>query len=88
MKSSTYSTQYQIIRKWFTERRLELKLTLREVGEKAGRHHSIFGKIESDRKVDIVEYVEYCKLLDLDPHEGINMIVDSMEPGTFKKSGK
>jgi hypothetical protein len=88
MKSSIYSTQYQIIRKWFTHRRLELKLTLREVGDKAGRHHSIFGKIESDRKIDIVEYVEYCQLLDLDPHEGIDMIVDSMNIASINKHQK
>lgn len=60
-------------------RRKELNLSLRQVGELAGRHHSIFGKMETDRKIDLMEYVEYCQILGLDPHEGIKMITKSLK---------
>mgnify|MGYP000131099622 CR=1 FL=1 len=75
MRSSVYSTQYQALRNWLKTKRLEKSLSLRDVGELVGRHHSVIGKLEQDRrKIDIVEYVEYCVALEIDPKEGVDVI--------------
>ena len=40
-----------------------------------GDYHSIPGKIEhGDRRLDVVEYVQYCNALGIDPEEGIKII--------------
>ncbi len=44
-----------------------------------GVHHSIIGKLETERRIDIVEYVEYCKALGIDPYEGLKVIIESMD---------
>lgn len=75
MKSSTYSSEYRIIREWLKSKREEKGLSLRQVGELVGRHHSVIGKMEQDRrKIDLVEFVEYCKALEIDPCEGIRIL--------------
>ena len=48
----------------------------------------IVGKIEqSRRKVDIVEFVEYCRMLEVDPHEGLDIIISEVE-SQKRPSGK
>ncbi len=45
---------------------------MRELGERMGVSHSFIGKIEQqERRLDIVEYLHYCKAIDVDPAEGI-----------------
>ncbi len=76
MERSLYSKQYQNLRDWLkAERRKQPGLTLRVLADKLGIHHSIVGKIEQgERKLDIVEYVEYCEVLGVDPLHGIELI--------------
>lgn len=76
MKPSAYSPQYDTLRAWLKSRREERGLTLRAVSEKLGLHHSIIGKLEQDRRrIDIMEFVRYCQALDIDPHEGLNILL-------------
>lgn len=50
-------------------------MSIRDLAEKLELHHSIVGKIErGGRKIDIVEFVEYCNALGVDPHEGMKII--------------
>ena len=52
-----------------------------------GRHHSVMGKVEqARRKIEIVEFVEYCDLLEVDPHEGLKVLVDSLRKSAPKKT--
>ena len=75
MRTSTYSREFAVLRTWLKAKREEKNLSLREVGELVGRHHSVIGKMEQDRrKIDVVEFVEYCLALDIDPVEGILLI--------------
>ncbi|EEY08753.1 putative transcriptional regulator, XRE family [Mannheimia haemolytica serotype A2 str. OVINE] len=47
---------------------MELGLTQRTLGEKMGVLYSFIGKVETgDRRLDIFEFIAYCKGLDLDP---------------------
>jgi hypothetical protein len=51
-------------------------LSLRDVVARLGRHHSVIGKLEQDRRrIDVAEYVEYCLSLDLDPHDGLDALI-------------
>jgi len=75
MRSSTYSNKYSALRAWLKSKREEKGLSLREVAELVGRHHSVIGKMEQDRrKIDVVEFVEYCEALEIDATEGIKII--------------
>ena len=52
---------------------------MRELGEKMKIHHSWVGKVEQgERRLDIMEYVSLCKALEVDPHEGLDLIISSI----------
>ena len=88
MNRSLYSHYYDALRLWLKTKRDERGLSIRALAEMLGRHHSIVGKIEqSRRKIDIVEFVEYCKILEVDPHEGLDIIIAEIESEKFP-SGK
>lgn len=60
------------------QKREERGLSIRAVSEKLGRHHSIIGKMEQDRrKIEILEFIEYCAAIEADPHEGLEVLLSS-----------
>ena len=68
LRLSIYSAEHQWLRELFLKRRQELRLSQRALGEKMGVLYSFVGKVETgDRRLDIFEFIEYCKGLDLDP---------------------
>ncbi len=72
---SPHSKKYTTLRNWLKSNREASGMTLRQLAEKLGVHHSILGKIESgDRKLELFEYINYCKALDIDPSEGLDII--------------
>lgn len=86
MKTSLYSTHYDQLRKWLKLARESKGLTLRDVSLLTGQHHSIIGKIEqSRRKIDIIEFIEYCKILDVDPIEGVSVVMNSIDKLSLNK---
>ncbi|MGB2256315.1 helix-turn-helix transcriptional regulator [Spongiibacter marinus] len=83
MKPSAYSQHYDKLRTWLRAKREEQGLSLRAVSTLVGRHHSVLGKMEQDRRrIDIIEYVEYCRALGVDPHEGLELVLTSMALST------
>jgi hypothetical protein len=49
---------------------------MRSLAQVIGTPHSFIGKIEhQERRLDVVEYTRYCNALDIDPNEGIKMIM-------------
>lgn len=87
MKTSVYSPAYDQLRSWLKDQREEQGLSLRAAAELVDRHHSVLGKMEQDRKVDVVEFVEYCIALGADPHEGVDILIDNLKrrPGQGKR---
>lgn len=70
MKKQIYTQTNESFVEWLKIERKKKNLTLRQVAEKIGRHHSIIGNIENqNRRMDVAEFYEYCKLLGLDPCE-------------------
>jgi len=75
MEKTIYSDDYAKLRQWLRERRNEKNLTMRELAERMDVIHSWIGKIElGERRLDIIEYIQYCKALEVDPIEGIKLI--------------
>ena len=80
MKTSVYSTHYEKLRIWLKSARQTRGLSLRDVAEITGVHHSVYGKMEqARRRIDIVEFVEYCEILQVDPLEGLREVMTSMD---------
>jgi len=74
MEKTIYSDEYALLRQWLREQRTRKGLTMREVAEKMDVIHSWVGKVElGERRLDLIEYLRYCKALDVDPHEGIKI---------------
>jgi len=80
MKPSPYSIHYDKLRAWMKQKREERGLSLRALAVRLGRHHSVVGKMEQDRKkLELVEFVQYCQAVGADPHEGLDVLVRSLD---------
>lgn len=78
MKLSPYSSHYDHLRAWMKKKREESGLSIRAVAEVLGRYPSVIGKMEQDRKIEIVEFIQYCHAVGADPHEGVEMLIKSL----------
>ena len=82
MKISPYSPHYDKLRAWMKERREESGLSLRAAALALGRHHSVVGKMEQDRrKIEIMEFIQYCKVIGADRLEGLELMITSLDKG-------
>ena len=79
MEKTIFCHEYSALRKWLISMRHQKKLTQRDVGQLLDIPHSWVGKVEQgERRLDIVEYARLCNALDVDPHEGLTIVVKSM----------
>jgi transcriptional regulator with XRE-family HTH domain len=75
MRKTIHSPEYLSLLKWLRAQRKQQGITMRELGERLGVIHSWVGKIEQgERRLDIVEYLRVCNALQIDAHEGLNLI--------------
>jgi transcriptional regulator with XRE-family HTH domain len=75
MQKTIHSSEYAVLLNWLRRQRIDNGLTMRQLAEKMGIHHSWIGKVEQgERRLDIIEYLRICDALQLDPHEGLNII--------------
>jgi transcriptional regulator with XRE-family HTH domain len=78
MNNKIYSVSYDLLRSWLKDQRVKKELTIRELAQLLGRHHSIIGKIEQTRrKIDIIEFIDYCDALEVDPLDGLKIILEN-----------
>ena len=76
MKKTIYSDDYARLLEWLRDQRNEKEVTTRGLGERLGVAHSWVSKIElGERRMDLLEYIRYCKALEIDPHEGLDLIL-------------
>lgn len=62
--------------KWLKTAREEQCLSMRDLAAKLNQPHSFIGKVETaERRLDVYEFVQYCKVLNLDPNEGIGYLL-------------
>lgn len=76
MKKTIYSTDYQNLTTWLKEQRLSQSLSMRDLASRMEVPHSFIGKIEQcERRLDIIEYLDYCKALEVNPKDGIDLLI-------------
>lgn len=62
---------------WLREQREAKGLTMRDLSAVSGKPHSYFGKIEqAQRGLDLLEFIELCKWLNLPPLKSLQFIID------------
>ena len=85
MKPSPYSPHYDVLRAWLRQKREESGLSLRAASELMGRHHSVLGKMEQDRrKIELSEFIAYCQVIQADPLEGMAIMIESMDSKKYR----
>jgi len=76
-RKSIYSKQHTALRDFWINRRKELGLSQAELAEKITVMQSLIAKIETgDKRLDIVEMVDYAQALEIDPHTVIDLIIE------------
>jgi transcriptional regulator with XRE-family HTH domain len=59
-----------VFREWLINKRKEAGLTQRQLAERLEVVHSLIGKVEKgERRLDVIEFITYCKALNADPNE-------------------
>lgn len=80
MEKTIFSSEYLVLREWLISKRHAKGLTQRDLGKLLDITHSWVGKIEQgERRLDVVEFVRLCNALEVDPHEGLSLVVKSMK---------
>ena len=70
IRLSVHSAEHTYLRQLLIRRRLDLGLSQRALAERMNVVHSFVGKVETgDRRMDIFEFIEYCRALDWDASE-------------------
>jgi len=75
LRKSIHHNLHTSLRKTLIKTRKDLGLSQRDLAEKLGITHSIIGKIETgDRRLDVIEFYEYTKALELVPSETLFLL--------------
>ena len=76
MKKTVFTKEYKELINWLRSERISQGLTMRQLAEKLGVVHSYVGRIETfERRLDVWEYVLYCRALNLDPKKGMDLLI-------------
>lgn len=68
------------LRTWLRKMRNEGDFSLRDLAKRLDSSHPVLVRIENgDRPLDILEFVEYCDALDIDPKEGLEILLSSIK---------
>ncbi len=75
MKKTIYTFESDLLRIWLRDKRHEAELNQRQLAEILEVHHSVVGKIETgERQINVIELIEYCEALNIDPHDIIEQL--------------
>lgn len=75
---SVTSPENKALCQWLKQSRQDKGHTMRTLSEVIGTPHSFIGKVENqERRLDIVEYVRYCKALEIDPALGLGIVLSA-----------
>lgn len=84
MQKSIYTDTNESFVRWLKQAREDRGLSLRQVGEIIGRHHSIIGNVETKvRRMDVAEFIEYYLEIGLDPHDAIDHVIKQKQKQGF-----
>ncbi|PTA49270.1 XRE family transcriptional regulator [Shewanella morhuae] len=72
MSKTLYAPEYRKPIERLKAARIDRGLTMRELAAELGVPHSYVGKVEQcERKLDVLEYIYYCKALNEGPLKGM-----------------
>ncbi len=75
MFKSLHNPQYIRLVAWLKEQREAQGLSMRDLAARLDVPHSFVGKTEQgERRLDILEYVQYCEALGLEPESGFKIM--------------
>jgi transcriptional regulator with XRE-family HTH domain len=75
MMKSPSTLRYQELLKWLKHERIEQGLTMRELGALIDKPFQFVSKVETgNRRLDVYEYMQYCKALGVDYREGLKLL--------------
>lgn len=79
MTKSIHTNQMIALRSWLYNARIEQNLSMRILAERLGRPHSFVQRVENgDRRLDVVEFVQYCCALGVDPKAGLDLVLQTV----------
>jgi len=83
-RKSIHTPEHTLLRNWLISTRNKRGFSQRDLADVLGVVHSYVGKVESgDRRLDIIEFLEYCGALGVDPRDFIVQFNASF-PASFK----
>ncbi len=75
MTTSINTQEMQTLTKWLKQVRESQQLSMRALAERMDKPHSYVQKVEQgERRLDVVEYVWYCRTLGINPKDGLDLI--------------
>ena len=73
-RQSIYDPEQVILREWLIKKRKEANFTQRELAAELDVIHSLVGKVEKgERRLEVMEFIQYCRAMNADPNELINL---------------
>ena len=68
-----------ILQQWLTEQRQAKNLSLEQLADRLNKPFSYVHDVENGQyQLDVVEYLFYCKALDINPNHGIELIQSNL----------
>ena len=68
-----------ILQQWLIEQRQAKNLSLEQLADRLNKPFSYVQDIESGQyQLDVVEYLFYCKALDVNPNQGLELIQSNL----------
>lgn len=75
MTASLNTAEMRALTNWLKQIRKSKHLSLRALAERMDKPHSFVQKVEQgERRLDVVEYVWYCRELGVNPQDGLVLI--------------
>ena len=75
-EKTLYSEPLQTLRNWLKTNRNARNIPMRTVAHRLRVSHSWIAKTENgQRRLDVLEFVNLCMAIGLDPHEGIDLLI-------------
>jgi len=69
------NTKYEVLIDWLKKSRLDKNLTIRELAVLIDEPFQFVSKVENcQRRLNVYEYVQYCKALDVSPNDGVELL--------------
>lgn len=79
-RESIHTKPYVATRDFLRCKKKEAKFSNRKLGKQLNVAYSMISKVETgDRRLDVVEACKYCKELNTDPHELVDLILNNLD---------